>query len=341
MKKTWHSYKLVILLVLAFLVVIPIVALGVYTAGYSVNNGTTVAIPDIGVIGATPACVKNTSALSYFIPTKTLNEWNAFLNHLPTNVVTQWMCGPSGNTYCVNGSCSGGKTHANCAADCACDIATDCGATGSFTTPWTCSGNNNSGTRSTWACNSNSCSGPSGVSTLYKTCGGGYNAKCVAGSQGCVNQCTPGLQMSDVDCGGCPGYGAGYNERCIAAAPYCDPATQCFTNGNDCHVSCGCASALTIAGVCRSTTVGCHCPGEAGTYGSYANTCLAGSYWNGSNTCFTDGDGYYSSAGAYSKTDCEAGYYCPKGNKMKCPSGTTSQGNASSVSQCTGSGSGS
>lgn len=57
-----------------------------------------------------PACFKNLSNNSYFIPNKTAPEWDSFMYNLPPGV-SQTNC-------CGDGVCDNGETTANCANDC-------------------------------------------------------------------------------------------------------------------------------------------------------------------------------------------------------------------------------
>lgn len=57
-----------------------------------------------------PACFKNLSSNSYFIPNKTAPEWDSFMYNLPPGV-SQTNC-------CGDGVCDNGETTANCADDC-------------------------------------------------------------------------------------------------------------------------------------------------------------------------------------------------------------------------------
>jgi hypothetical protein len=127
MKKNWQSFQIIILtfLILVFLIVAPVLVFGLNTVdtGYTSFQSQTKKIEDLAAIGAANKCVVNNSTKDYFVPTKTIGEWNAFLGNLPVNVSTRSMCGPVSDLSCVDGVCSGSETYANCWEDCECDVA--------------------------------------------------------------------------------------------------------------------------------------------------------------------------------------------------------------------------
>jgi hypothetical protein len=251
-----------------------------------------------------------------------------------------------------------------CVFNSECDVASDCGDS-VWGDTWKCDGDTSIGQLSSYSCGAHICNGPSDyIDTPYKSCGGGWNAKCVVGTKGCVNQCgTSPANNTDSNCNGCSNVPSdGYNVQCIPAVdPFCNADTECYTNGNtcSCNLTSGDTSGVTINGSCWSRATnymfGSSCKGNlsnssaqcrAGFYpigNSYSSCspCPAGSSGSGSMPyCTLCGDGSYSLAGATSCTICEAGYYCIKGVKMICPSGTTSPSDSVSVSDCVGDGSG-
>ena len=362
MKKTWHSYKLVILLVLAFLIIIPALVFGGTLQDYQIaSHGAVKMITDLSnLTGAVSTCVVNSHASNdYFVPTKTATEWNAFLGNKPSGVVTQNMC--NGDTSCVNGVCNGTETHANCPADCQCDSVGQCGAS-SWAGPWSCQLDliTNLGYNTYYTCASHACGGPYVVQASYKVCGNGYNAKCVSGSQGCVNQCSG--HPTDTDCNGCSNVpSTGYNIQCGApVSPYCDATASCYTNNNSC--TCGSGSVgVTGYGKCwlhlggkgadcvsegfptkggANVCASGYYPTTSGAPSSGCVQCPVGTYQDSADHCSPCPAGQYNNtAGQTSCTSCDAGYYCVYGMRMKCPSGTTSGVGATSVANCTVSGS--
>ncbi|MFZ4632281.1 MAG: hypothetical protein ACOYL8_03740, partial [Patescibacteria group bacterium] len=70
------------------------------------NNATSITTSTPGT------CIINSSSNDYFIPTRTINEWNAFVGNKPAGVSLAGCCGDK------NCSAAGGENVTNCATDC-------------------------------------------------------------------------------------------------------------------------------------------------------------------------------------------------------------------------------
>lgn len=359
MKNFWQAHKLSIFLFFVILFSVTAIASSVVVGDdrqeyyrTRIIEDRTIKINDVSPIGIDNRCVINNTDEDYFIPTKTAAEFNAYLANTPAGLTNTFMCGPTGSEFCITGDCNddSGKTHANCPNDCECDVYSECGEP-SEPYDWSCNGNQNLEYIDVVNCSNHYCdTSETQISNLYKTCGGELNALCVDGKKGCVNKCNHPDYLGDKDltntaCGGCGGI-------CTYGAPYCDPVTTCFTNGNYCinYVAktvsgrCMCDSSAKYfdgaSSSCKNTYASCGY-GQYAVNSSSCAKCPEGSYGDYQGHCASCPNGTYSdSEGATSCTQCPAGSWCTGGIKFLCPAGTTSPMNSTSTAACMGDGSG-
>jgi len=366
MKKVWGSYKLIILIVLLFLIIIPLLVLAVNNQlnGYdATHGGAPIFLKDLSPLGVTATCITNNSTNDYFVPTKTLNEWNAFVTYHPSGTTVQGCCGDgycnytganTGNkesvvntgtyssytvciadcsstpsTACGNGVCDTSyDTHANCPSDC-CGTPTDCGSNGCQVAT-TCTSNVQtcSAYWNNFTCTSGTCGYSSGSATSI--CGGGENSMC-AGTL-CTNKCynqNGGYYSGDDDS---DGYADAKDTDCggcgslCTSGPGCNSTTNCFLDG----ASCG------SGGTYKNN----FCMGNLASCSSCSNpkVCVNGNcenagtadcpqgYYGTQGNCTKCAAGFYSTAGSVSCLSCPANYQCLYGVKIPCPSGTFNSG---------------
>lgn len=355
--KNWQ--KLLFLLIFMFLIILPIVVVGLNKEreGWKMYNNTLLEITGTQEIGesVTQVCLDSldyNNTNDYFIPDKTANEWAQFKANKPSSIHISSSC-------CPDGVCAGGENCATCYEDCgscACTVSADCGIRyPEWQDPWSCSGNNIRGYKNGYKCESYQCLTTSILNT-YGTCGGGENSRCRTGYNTCGTYCTGGsdddgdgyADAKDSDCGGC-------NFLECQSDPYCNTITNCFNNG----VTCG-PGMKSISGTCQCVTgayrsrsnncITCTAQASAGAYltlessyscrsgyGVIRNSCPKGSYnpvENPGESCKVCPSGTYSGIGANSCTQCAVGYYCPRGIQIPCPSGKTSDAGAGTIQGC-------
>ena len=110
MKLALKRFKFLGLLVLAFLTFVPILVFGIDTTDTGYTAPASTANKIIYPAGYPTKCVSNTSGTSYFVPTKTANEFAQFAAHLPSGV--------SFCLFCGDGTCNNGETCFTCSGDC-------------------------------------------------------------------------------------------------------------------------------------------------------------------------------------------------------------------------------
>lgn len=337
MKKVWRSHKLVILLVLAFLIIIPAIVFGVdplntWPGGYQTLHGQLRKITDLASISRTNTCVTNSTANDYFIPTKTATEWDAFLTNKPSGVTTGACCGDL--------ICNNGETYASCNIDCpapTCSSASNCGTNGWESYRW--SWPNIYGRYRTYSCTSGACSNVLAAETTVATCSQGWAPN--SNTFSCYQQyCAGGKYSHDgvcTDCAAGVSTFAGYNTSCAAcpagyysygnvgsACTYCPNNYVCFGgtnfqtcdavwNTNVCNGTCGeLKSGWFSSGGC-STFDNCCYLCAAGTWVDHCDVntglCECGpctrNYWcSGGGTRNSCGTGYYSATSSDAVTDC-------------------------------------
>ena len=99
-KKYFFIFGIVIFLL--FLSSITVYALNIWNLGYRIYTQTKEV-----KVGSSQAChkVTNTSSNSYFIPTRTTTEWNAFANNSPSGVTIGSCCVSYQGNSCGGSSC--------------------------------------------------------------------------------------------------------------------------------------------------------------------------------------------------------------------------------------------
>jgi|GEM_PF-2969375 hypothetical protein len=125
MKSFIWQYKIAGLIILFLIIIITIpllvIAIGDVNTGFFVENGKTVIVSRCttdtrdgsgNCPSASKTCIRNNSSLTYFVPTKTLAEWSAFLSHLPSSV-NPVVC--NGDGYCDTAN---GETCSTSPSDC-------------------------------------------------------------------------------------------------------------------------------------------------------------------------------------------------------------------------------
>lgn len=108
-----HHKSVILLLALLFIIIPSLVLAVIYDTGGKSTPAHNVTQP-FNPTGYLSVRVCNTSAKSYFIPTKTSAEFAAFSNHLPSGV-TVLRCGDGVCRSCAYG---GGETCSTCQNDC-------------------------------------------------------------------------------------------------------------------------------------------------------------------------------------------------------------------------------
>ena len=350
MKLAWRSYKFIVLIVLAFLILLPLLVFAGYKTFYKATHGTISEPIIISSFSRTNTCLNNTTGNDYFIPTKTVGEWDAFNAYKPSGVTLVGCCGDfycnsgnTGETYancstdcpsCGDNICNGTDTRANCSQDCQCSGASDC-ASGGCIGGTTCSGNvqNCSAYQSNITCTNSRCG--STQTSPNSTCGGGKNSTCSGGA--CSNTCVlyPGYGTADypdgrlTDCGGCGSICTG------GTTSGCAPLTNCYANGGSCTYG-----GTWLNGKCMYQTGSCSPGCSGGTPICYHHTCeysgqrdCPAGYYGTNGSCYVCATGYYSTAnynefasGTNGCQPCPVGSQCIYGVAIPCPSGMTSDG---------------
>lgn len=356
MKLALGRYKFIVLIFLALLIIIPILVFGdsyTYLTGYPSIHNVPRPLPDITNISRTRTCVFNTSANDYFVPTKTVGEWDAFLANKPSGVTTGACCGDlicnNGETFascpgdgcssCGDYICNNGETRATCSSDC-CTDASQCGTSTNCGVDTTCSGTTQSCSLfRTYSCNG-SCSYSDGLKT--SRCGGGENSMCDSGA--CTNKCSNQYpygfagdndsdtfaDAKDPDCGGC-------GDLCTGGATSgCNPNTNCYANGGSCT-----DGGIWLNGQCMGQAGACvpACSGYTPVCSNHTcedwgqPDCPPG-YYGANGSCTECQYGYWSyenSGVDYQCYSCSANSQCLYGVEIPCPSGT---GNNGGVNTC-------
>ena len=278
MKLSSRRFKFLGISILALLIFIPLIVFGDALNGYkSLKNGGSNTMPvfhyadnSLSSVAAIGTCISNTSGNDYFIPTRTLNEWNAFFSHQPSGVTLTTCCG--------DGACNGGENCSNCP--------TECGVC-------TCS----SFTYSNW---SGCCNGTQSRSITSKS-----PANCTGGSpvtsQSCssyVSGCETGTCRNGtiyLNSGYCSGSSITQNNVCMASSV---PNSSCIYGGSSSSqyyvpssgcsysVACGAISGCPSGSSCRSASVylaNASCGG--GVSSSLTSVCIANTDANG--TCLS------------------------------------------------------
>ncbi len=259
-------------------------ALNTWSSGYKVNSGTTVDVR----YGPSQLCrkVTNTSANSFFVPSKTVAEWNAFEANLPPGVSTADCCVPAwgaacGGSECINQgtwSCNGliclGETikpnETDCTGICkscsggSCVNSPDGADYQNECSPYTCSNEirgwlGNSCSRFTSDQSDNGdCDGSGSCNSLLDSCQGtAVTATC--GSAECKKSCPVGASVASYD----------------------SVSEVCYTSGqNGCNAGEVCNNSGTCVSTCSnecspSGTTQCLTPSIRQTCGNYdADPCL-------------------------------------------------------------------
>ena len=355
-KKNRHNLFFLLIFIVVIVLPIIVIATGSQLAGYKINRNTSqykvMGLSNIRT-GIDIVCVTNSDASrDFFVPTRTLNEWNQFQANKPTALTVHTSC-------CGDLVCNGTETCVTCPGDCgscppACYSASDCGSA-SWSGPWSCSGQTVRGYWNTYSCNSGNCVLNSTLSN-YVLCGGGEDSRCINGYNTCYAYCSDWVDNDndgymdgkDTDCLGCANY------ECIwSGQASCSESTNCFLNGGSCGTgrvwvsgTCQCTNGNTYYASSNSCGGPCFYNNTAGAYvtvnssyncstGAGVNNpiaCPKGSYnpVGGGNSCRVCPAGTYSGTGANSCSQCQAGHYCPRGIQLPCPSGQTSNAGAAS-----------
>ena len=103
--KIFSVFLVLFLIVLSISLISAIDDIG---GGFKMNGGQTRTID----VHSICKIVYNEVARDVFVPTKTVGEWQSFIDNLPYGVVL-YVC-----PYCGDGSCNGGETCSSCATDC-------------------------------------------------------------------------------------------------------------------------------------------------------------------------------------------------------------------------------
>jgi len=351
--------NLFIFLIFLVLLVIPVIVIGIdnQDTGYSIGRNTSKILSGLTNAGDTidkRCIINNDASRDFFIPTKSANEWLKFKLNKPTSVTVYDSC-------CGDDVCNGSETCTTCATDCgacpACYSSGDCGSVGSeWSGTWVCSGQTIRGYKYSYSCVSGNCVLNSTL-TDYKVCGGGENSRCLSGNFACQSYCSDWsdndgdsyIDGKDTDCGGCGGL-----ECTWYGQSSCSETSNCFINGvtnaigqvsvsNTWQCPYGGTFYAAFGGSCGSS---CYYSNPAGAYVSVSSSyncsngfgvnlivCPEGSYNppGGGASCSVCPLGTHSNGtGANSCTQCAAGYYCPRGVQIPCPSGSTSNPGAAS-----------
>ena len=250
MKILLQRFKFLGLLSLALLIFIPFLVFGVGVlnnpdGGYRVVKNLT-SIPilhytdnTVTTVSTIPDCIQNTTGNDYFIPTRTINEWNAFVN-----------------------ASHPGVTLVLCPGQC--NDPSQCGTDGFITGGNSCSGAQPQATLRTYTCSSRACGNGTAPANFGAVCSGA-TPSCSGGS--CV-QCSEGTWNNSGTCTTCP---AGSN--CTAGVKYICGRNQYSGTGQAACSSC--AAGKSSRGVTGGTTaaVCTNCPIGTTSIGAY--DCLA------------------------------------------------------------------
>lgn len=106
MLNLFRRYRVFTFLLIALFIVAPFLVLAIDNTldGYRIKKNA-LSIPVfwntaniITPVDTTPigTCINNTSSYDYFVPTRTINEWNAFINKKPSGVTLVGCCGDGG-----------------------------------------------------------------------------------------------------------------------------------------------------------------------------------------------------------------------------------------------------
>ncbi len=114
--------------------------------GYRVNHSGGVVNPLVGSANGTSCyqVINNNAVNDYFIPTKTLAEWNNFYASLPSGVTVSTTCStpPNAQCYIIPGSCTTGNCiYTQKANGTSCNDGNIC-TTGDICSNGVCSGSN-------------------------------------------------------------------------------------------------------------------------------------------------------------------------------------------------------
>lgn len=363
-KKNWPY--LFFLLVFIVLIILPIIVVGIgnQLSGYRINRNTNqYQVKGLSAIrtGIDTVCVSNSdTSRDFFIPTRSLNEWNKFQSNKPSVLTVHSSC-------CGDLACNGSENCTSCPGDCGacpnCYFNSDCGVPNpEWGGPWTCAVNTIRGYRISYRCTTGNCVLNYTLAN-YSICGGRENSRCRSSYSTCYNYCFDGtdndsdsyIDAKDTDCGGCG------NLECSSGS-YCNTTTNCFSNGSSCGTgrvsvsnTCQCLNGGTFystsggGGSCGSPCYYRDVPGKYvivapfgyncsnGTNVTLQN-CPNGSYNppGGGASCRACGAGTHTNGmtGANSCSQCTAGYYCPRGVQIPCPSGSTSYAGARDIGGC-------
>jgi len=214
-KKLQYVLIVLLILILLFFILIKVYGgiTGFWDIGYQINDDDSGEIY-VGGIEGIGAChkVSNISGISYFIPTKTTDEWNAFDSNKPANVFI--------SSCCADTCASEGH---ECGTYTICDVSTDCGTCGvnadcSFGNCVCDSGFADCNNNNNCDCNTNTHHCLAGGCILNA-------AVCVPNAgNSCGTTCTPGT----INCSGtCITHNANYGISCGAGDEICDGAGSC------------------------------------------------------------------------------------------------------------------
>lgn len=118
MRLSSRRFKFLGISILALLIFIPLIVFGDTLGGFrSFSGNRNNAIPvfhyadnSLSSIAAIGTCVQNTSGNDYFVPTRTINEWNNFFSHQPSGIALTTCCG--------DGACNGSESCSSCPSEC-------------------------------------------------------------------------------------------------------------------------------------------------------------------------------------------------------------------------------
>jgi len=268
------------LVLVAAAISLPIVVFGIGEddTGYRNYSGQALSV---GVYNTTYKCgIMNNSGVDYFIPTRTLGEWNALYAHAPALSLSIACCrndgncdaslgetcdscphdcdycGGGGSSICGDGICSGSETAANCPYDCTTGCCSGPGACNTYTI----------GVRCTKYPDVESCSWNPSAKRCYPFayCGDGIcnngetSSSC---SQDCYvgnHQCTAGsgknCNNDPTDCGAC--YCG--NGTCDSGETCSSCPSECGACASGCQGPSGCSNYSTQFVCNKYTSFGCY-----------------------------------------------------------------------------------
>jgi len=278
MRLSSRRFKFLGISTLALLIFIPLLVFGAVSDGFrslSGNRNNTTPVyhyqdDSLSVVALIGCCLANSSGNDYFVPTRTLTEWNAFFNHQPSGVTPVLCCGDH--------LCSGSDTCNNCTEDCgACSTCTN------FTySAWSgcCNGTQ---TRSVVSQGPAFCTGGSPVTSqtcsssvsgcISGTCRNGYiylnSGYCYGGSISQTNVCI----SSSVPNSSCI-YGSEYNSQYYVPSGGCSYSVACSATP-------GCPGGYS----CRSGSLYLNSSSCTGNTANLSSVCIANTDPN--NTCLS------------------------------------------------------